>query len=248
MRLYSDYPGASISMAASPKLRQLLENTFRQEKITHVIETGTYQGLGSTTLIAESFPENSPPQIFLSIEINWDSWCHAKRNLRRFPFVTPVWGRTVPVQQALEFIETDGTLRDHHEYPDIFIDDTRDPIQFYRNELLGHLGETRPEPINRLCKIRDRMLYYGGDNLLEKYLGKFCSNNPLIALDSAGAIGFLEFSVVEQVMRPYSYLLLLDDIHHLKHFRSLRHVERDRGFQILEVDKNEGWLLAKHMP
>src|SRR3989442_2583881 len=149
MRLYSEYPGASISMAASKKLRQLLENTFRKEKITHVIETGTYHGLGSTTLIAESFIESSLPQIFLSIEINWDSWRLAKRNLRRFPFVTPVWGRTVPVRQAMQFIETDAVLRDHHEYPDIFIDDTRDPIQLYRNDLLGRLGETRPNPINR---------------------------------------------------------------------------------------------------
>src|SRR5262245_42992701 len=176
MRLYSEHPGASISMPASLKLRSLLENTFRKEKSTHILETGTYHGLGSTTLIAESFPENSPPQMFLTIEINWDSWCHAKRNLQRFPFVIPLWGRTVPLHRALLFVETDDALRNHHKYPDIFIDDTRDPMQCYRNELLGRLGRPRLKklnPIYRSRQIMDRMFSYAGDNLLEEYLKDF---------------------------------------------------------------------------
>lgn len=154
----------------------------------------------------------------------------------------------MPPHQALKFIETDDALRNHSEYPDIFIDDTREPVQFYRNELLGRLGGTRRNPLYLLHQIMDRAFSYAGDNLLEKYLTDFRSTKPLILLDSAGGIGFLEFSLVEQMMRPYPYFLLLDDIHHIKHFRGYRHIESDHSFQILQADEGEGWCFAKHTP
>ena len=46
--------------------------------------------------------------------------------------------------------------------------------------------------------------------------------------------------------RREDYLLLLDDINHIKHFRSYRHVKADPRFEVLGVDEREGWLLAKH--
>ena len=119
MKLYSEYAGASISMAKSAILRDLLREIIRTTPVTHVIESGTYDGLGSTTFIAEAFAPIARPDVFLTIEINWHNWLRAKSNLQRFPFVTPVWGRTVPVPRALHFIETDDALRNHREYPDL---------------------------------------------------------------------------------------------------------------------------------
>jgi hypothetical protein len=136
----------------------------------------------------------------------------------------------------------------HRENPDVFIDDIEDPIRFYRDELLGHLERDRVAPGERLRQLSDRIFKYAGDNLLEKYLGQFCSYRPLIILDSAGAVGFLEFSIVEQIMRAHPYVLLLDDIHHLKHFRSLQRIESDKRFRIVHLDRSDGWVLACHQP
>ena len=248
MKLLSEFPEASMCMTASKQLQGLLEYNMEKEEITHVLETGTYLGLGSTTFVAESFRDTNPPQLFVTIEANWVSWCHAKRNLERFPFAMPLWGKTVDVDRAMRFIETDDALRSHNEYPDLFIDDTKDPIRFYSDEILGSLGGRIKHPWYFLRQLYDRAFSYAGDNLLEKHLQEFRSRNPLIILDSAGGIGLLEFSILEKTMRDYHYLLLLDDINHLKHFRSYQHIRDNQQFALIGVDEREGWLFTKHSP
>lgn len=248
MKLFSESPGASMSMAASEELRSLLRDILKEGTVTHVLETGTFRGLGSTMFVSESFPVDHPPRIFVTIEANWVSWRQAKGNLRRFPFVKALWGRTVPVRKALAFIERDEALRNHREYPDIYIDDVANPVYFYSQEVAGRLRGSADVPKNLVRRYFDRLVSYAGENLLEKYATKFRSTNPLIILDSAGGIGFLEFTIVEAAMRKFPYLLLLDDINHIKHFRSYRHVREDPHFELLGADQKEGWLLARHRP
>jgi len=238
----------ATGMQGSEELRLLLRETLSRQRISHVLETGTYLGLGSTTFAAESFPASSPPEVFVTIEVNWVSWREAKRNLRRFPFVTPLWGRTVAAKTALEFLENDHVLRNPDRYPDIFIDDTRDPVRFYRNEILGALGGAHKGRRQAMRWLFDRVFSYAGGDLLEKYLVRFQTKDPLIIMDSAEGIGFLEFSILERVMQNHSYLLLLDDINHIKHFRSCEHIKKDQQFSILGLDESRGWLLAKHGP
>ncbi len=247
MKLLSGLPGASMSITASARLRLLLKETLREKTTTHVLETGTFHGLGSTTFIAEAFPNERPPEAFVTIEANWVSWKHAKRNLGGFSFVKPLWGRTIPVKRALVFIESDDFLHNHRKYPDIYIDDIKDPIRFYGNEVEGKLGGTLKHPTHLLRWPIDRLFSYAGDNLLEKYVCEFRSTEPLIVLDSAGGIGFLEFSIVEEEMREHQYLLLLDDINHIKHYRSYRHIKADSQFTLIGEDEHEGWLLASHI-
>lgn len=247
MKLLSDYPGASMSMAASERLRLLLRNVLASERISHILETGTYQGLGSTTFVSEAFPQESPPQLFITIEANMLSWQHAKCNLRRFPFVRPLWGKTVDMKRALEFLQADVVLQEHSKYPDIFIDDTDDPLQFYCNEIRGELGGRTENPDNFIRRIFTRIFSYSGDNLLQKYLLKFKELNPLVILDSCGGIGYLEFSILNETMQSHSYLVLLDDINHIKHFRSYRYIKNSPHFHLIGVDEQEGWLLAKHL-
>jgi len=246
MKHAKEYHGSSMDMVADEDLRSLLQETIVKQGITHVIETGTYLGLGSTTFVSESFPSDRPPEQFVTIEVNWKSWRRAWRNLRRFPSVKAIWGRTVAVDRALKFLENDGALRNPNEYPDILIDDTKDPLRFYQNELSGALGG-RPRkyrPWQFILWLFDRKYSNAGDNLLEKYLKAFKATTPLIILDSAGGIGLLEFSIVREVMQGLPYIILLDDINHLKHFRSHQHIKKDRQFKIL--GSSERWLLARH--
>ena len=57
----------------------------------------------------------------MTIEANWVSWRKAKRHLARFPFVQPVWGKTVTTLEALEFLRKDEFLRDHERWEDIVL-------------------------------------------------------------------------------------------------------------------------------
>ena len=248
MRPMSECPDASMSMAAEEELVSALRKTLADEKITHVVETGTFCGLGSTRIVAEAFAAGSAPETFVTIEVNWESWRKAKSNLARFGFVKPLWGRTVELQSALRFLDADPALRDHRENTVVFIDDTEDPVRFYRNEVRGALGGVPVRPADRIRQRFDRAFSYAGDDLLESYLRAFQTKNPLVILDSAGGLGWLEFQIMTGVMKGRPYLVLLDDVNHLKHFRSCEHVKRDPAFTLVAEDEKGRWLLAKHMP
>ena len=92
----------------------------------------------------------------------------------------------------------------------------------------------------------DRRRRYAGENLLAKSLERVRDERPLVVLDSAGGTGWLEFTTLRETMGARPYVLLLDDVHHLKHFRSLQHVRRDGAFEILGLDEMHGWMLALH--
>lgn len=248
MKLLSDSPGASMSMSASERLRLLLIEVLTNEKISHVLETGTFQGLGSTKFVSEAFALRSPPQLFVTIETNWVSWRTAKHNLLKFPFVSPIWGTSVSLKRAQGFLQTDGVLHKHDDYPDIFIDNIIDPLTFYNDEIRGGLGGNIDNRKDAICRFFDRIFSYAGDSLLEKYLREFKNYNPLVILDSAGGLGYLEFSILNEIMQSHPYLVLLDDINHLKHFRSYRYIMGNPHFQLLDLDEQEGWLFAKHFP
>lgn len=246
MKLLSDFPDTSMSMGASTHLKSLLDHVLAEENVSYVFESGTYLGLGSTKFIAEAFRKDEQPELFVTVEANWMSWRAAKRNLRCFPFVRPLWGRTVPADKALQFLHSDDVLRQHENYSDVFIDNIEDPLKFYTEEINGKLGV----PSNRfqkVCQAVERPFVYAGDNLLEHYLMQFQKLKPLITLDSAGGVGFLEFSVMKNAMGENPYLILLDDINHIKHFRSYQHIVENPNYHIFGVDENEGWLFAKYL-
>ncbi len=232
-------------MADSRQLADALTTVVKKENIQHAIETGTYLGLGSTQMIAEAFLRSDYPKLFVTIEANWTSWTKARKNLSKYDFVTALWGKSVAEDEAVRFIENDQILLHHREYPDIWIDDIEDPRKFYINEIQGHLGDDA-SPIDRFVRKCVQPFFYSGEDLLRKYLLLFRRLNPLIALDSAGGTGYLEFGILRSLMARNPYIVLLDDIHHVKHFRSFREIQSDSSFAILASSKENGWVLAKH--
>ncbi len=239
MKLYSEHPGASITMSDDPHLREILRAVIRDGRINQVLESGTYRGLGSTTMVAEAFPRETAPARFVTLEANQLSWQEARRNLGRFPFVTCRWGLSVGLEEALVFLSGDECLRDHSRWPDIFIDEINNPLEFYSAEVRGQLGGVPTSTESG---------EHQGENLLRRELGAMDDSPLLVVLDSAGGIGFLEFSIVHEHVRHRPYWLLLDDIHHLKHFRSLATLRADPAFRIIECDEERGWVLAQHQP
>lgn len=244
MKLYSSKPNASVTMGISPKLRSLLGEQVLAFQPGLAIECGTYVGLGSTTMVAELFEELNParpPRIF-TLEVSFAHWQNAARNLRRFRNVRCLWGLSVTTEQARAFIKEDPVLNNHTAELDIYIDNIEDPVGFYLDEIDGKLIDPSALPGPFVKKA----LYREG--LLSRLLARYGSKRPLILLDSAGAIGFLEFSLVREMLKDHPYLLLLDDIDHIKHFRSRRAIHEDPYFDILGEEPETGWLLARHNP
>jgi hypothetical protein len=72
------------------------------------------------------------------------------------------------------------------------------------------------------------------------------NHRPLVVLDSAGGIGHLEFLITLERMKRASFALLLDDTHHLKHFRALKHVRSSAEFRVVATANDESWALCVH--
>jgi hypothetical protein len=245
MRLYSTYEKASKSMADDGALSNALSECILTEQIEYAIETGTYRGLGSTPMVANAFLKSRSPRQLITIESNWSNWRTARINLSKYDFVKVLWGQSVALDNAIRFINSDPVLQRHEEYPDIWIDDIHNPREFYIKEIQGRLGDDSSRIANLIMACA-KPFFYRGDDLLERYLNKFQERNPLIILDSAGGTGYLEFTTVLTNMAQNSFTILLDDIHHLKHFRSFEEINSNDNFKILAVNKELGWVLAKY--
>lgn len=238
MKLYSEYPQASIQMSEDPHLIKELKTLATADCIHYIFESGTYLGTGSTSFIANTFKNCKNLKQFFTLEINPDFFLQAKKNLAQFSFVRCIYGLSVKYDEAIAFIKTDDAILNHHQYSDVFIDDIINPQKFYLNEIEGFLSRKK-------LGLR-RLLLRKREDVIQETLAPL-KGTPLIVLDSAGGIGYLEFQKVLKIMRSKKeFYLLLDDVHHLKHFRSKLDVEADEKFKILAKSLDNGWLLAHH--
>jgi hypothetical protein len=258
---YRDAPGADASFGKDAQFAEALERFVLPAQIDTVIETGTFVGLGSTKVLAEFFRRTRPPKAFTTIEVNFAFFQRAKANLRPYGFVDCRWGETINRADALRFVREDEAIRNHRAYEDIWIDDVDDPVAFYTAELSGRMLGQYPqtgyrrarhaakEALSRLASrygIGNFDFLWDGSDLLARFCAIHRQHEPLIVLDSSGGIGYLEFQTVLKTMGSAKYMLLLDDICHLKHFRSLRDMKADASFEILALDQEHGWALARH--
>ena len=234
MEHYSQYPFASMAMREDAVLRGALTKLIAAEGIDIAIETGTFLGMGSTKFTAECFLQVAPPKRFVTIELNFSNWCQAKVNLRPYPFIDCRWAASVATETAINFINNDEMLRDHRNYHGIYIDDIDNPVAWYTRELIPDAK------INQETKA----VLWDGEDFLPRSLQVHAAHRPLVTLDSAGGIGLLEFQTLLQHMGDREFFLLLDDTHHIKHYRSLQHVSNSPDFNI--VAKGESWALASH--
>ena len=248
MKDYIYQPNVSIRMLTSPALKSLITEAAREEGIEGVIETGTYDGAGSTRMLAEAFEEAGNPKFFYTIEINLSRYRTACQNLSPHPFVECLWGRSVKLDEAIQFVRNDPVLQHHEDYPDIFLDGSEDPVSFYIRECRGGAKWDKRifrQYLNPFYHLM-RLTRFRGDDLLRKLIHRHIDDKMLVVLDSAGGIGLLEFEIVTAALKNRTYWLLLDDVHHLKHFRSLERIRKDPSFELLGSDISSGWALAKH--
>lgn len=239
MKLYSSKSTASISFGKNEKLKSLLREI---DGINYIVETGTYLGTSSTSVLADIFGSKKDFKVLYTCEADWYFYENAKRNLSRYPFVTCLYGLSIAFAEARDFITVDEAILNHNKVPDVYIDDIRNPLQFYLNELDGKLSNhnyTIKDKIKKILKKKE-------DGILNRLLPSILGFRNLIVLDSAGGIGYLEFKKVIEILKNEEFYLLLDDIDHLKHFRSFNYIKSSENFKVLGEDLIEGWVLAKY--
>jgi len=224
-------PATRMVVAKSDKLVASLKEAVRLLRPRIVIETGTYLGEGSTQAILRALDQRQP-EIFYTLEVSWKYCEQARSNLSRFPFVRCLWGLSSSKQGAIKFVETDPFLNELDPALDIFVDFLPDPVAGYLNELRGGLGDERD--------------LGAPEGLLAPLLTKHKADRPLICLDSAGGLGWLEFQEVHRELDGSVFGLFLDDINHVKHYRSKLAVERSDEFTVIDSDWEEGWMVAVH--
>jgi hypothetical protein len=247
MKLYGATDHASIDMAADPALREALVDLIARRRIDVAIETGTFLGLGSSRFVADSLRQGGSPKRFVTIEVNFANWCRAKANLRPYPFVDCRWGCSVSIERAIAFLQQDEMLLNHERY-DIYIDNITNPIAAYTRELRGQAEELERQPLpagGANIQFNGKDYLFDGEDLLTRLLQVHADHRPLIILDSAGGVGFFEFQTVLHHMSGRRFSLLLDDTHHIKHYRSLQHIRSAAPFRI--VAAGQSWVLADHL-
>lgn len=222
-------PTVRLEVPHTEKLVSALTHGIANFDPRVVVETGTYLGTGSTRIILDAFGDRKP-DCFYTIEVSKQLWRKASLNLSDVPFVRCLWGLSLRKERAREFLITDPLLRELDPALDIYVDFLPDPVGGYLRELEGALGGEEQEA----CQ----------EGLLEELLSRHKADRPLICLDSAGGTGWLEFQEVLRIQSHNPFLLFLDDINHVKHYRSRRHIESSRDFDIMGLDEGEGWMVA----
>lgn len=194
------------------KFKQLLEELIKTHQIDQIVETGSFDGLGSTKVFAET----ELPVI--SLECNFVHYITAKQNLNDFPNVKLLNSYSLKKDEMIDFIKKDKFLMDkeYHDENNI-LTDNKNHVDFYIWELNNHVESTTEENV-----------------LLD-----LVNNNKkqLIFLDSAGGVGFLEFKEILKIEKKYlkNKIILLDDAFHIKHHRSHKFlIENNIPFEIFD--------------
>ena len=253
MKLYADKPGASTNMITDDEFIESMSKIIKKEDIQYVFESGTYFGTGSTLTLAKLFVDNNKlPANFITVEANLEYYKTAKKNLAKYKFIEPVFGLSVDYLEAVKFLVSDDIFNNLEKYPDIFIDHIRNPQHFYLQEIMIGIFQDRIDKSKNDTKNFFGISKKTTNNFKNNVLSDFCNtlNNKtsLIILDSAAGIGFYEFLQVKKLMGNKKYYLVLDDIDHLKHYRSWQHIENNpEEFKLIGLNKESGWLIAKSL-
>ncbi len=193
-----------------------------------IIETGTYLGMGTTTVIASSLKEfNIEEALFYSIEINPDFYKQATHNLSEnglIEYVQLLRGVSVPRKLLPGREEIEKMCVTDIEFNDIFID---------------HKEDERVELYYRETNFSD-----APDDLLLRCLKEFDFKPDFVLLDSAGHMGCIEFDYLIKHLKGDCFIAL-DDIYHIKHHRSFLKIKEDPRFTILAASKEKfGFCIA----
>lgn len=141
---------------------------------------------------------------FISIEADPEHFRVAKRNLRNIPGLHLINGLSVGKSDLPVSLSAD--------FPEFVAVDH--------------------QPVNRLQLYLKEVSHPVKDHALNMALAAFNFKPEFVLLDSAGYMGFVEFQYLISRVQGAFYLAL-DDTDHVKHYDTMRVIEKDPRFEII---------------
>lgn len=182
-----------------------ITSLLNQYPTEEIIETGTFDGLGSTSIFAKTGID------IVSIESCEDHYNLAKENLKNFSNVKLLLGSSLKYEEMENFILNDEIYNSEMVISKTLpIDGGEFSRNFYLSEVKG-FKEQKPEIDNLLFDLIDN------------------TKKQLVFLDSAGGVGYLEFLKFMSLEpeKLITKILVLDDISHIKHYRSVVYLKHN---------------------
>ncbi len=230
VKVAADYVQSGTQVAGESSFGAEIRKLFSKIKPRKIIETGTYLGTGTTTIIAGALKAlGIHDAAFYTIEVNPQNYARAKEYFTASNMnVQALNGLSVPRSMLPDRDQIARRTITDVDYDGIFVD---------------HREQGRVE------------LYYGEtdfpqveDDLLYKCLERFDFKPDFVLLDSAGHIGSIEFGYLIESLRGECYIAL-DDVYHVKHHRSFQVIQSDPRFEVVTASKEKfGFCIAHFKP
>jgi len=194
------------------EFRNVVKDLLSNNEVDDIVETGTYNGLGSTSIFAET------NKYVFTIECNFNNFSIASRNLSNFENVCVIHGLSINRNELIK-----GLLHENFDIDTKY--DSSYPKAFYMREISHNV-------------------------VVENALDLFANNDrkQLVFLDSAGGVGYLEFNSFMSYPEEYlkNKILMLDDISHIKHKRSVERLE-ELGYEVNKSSQERfAWCILKN--
>ena len=200
-------------------------------KIRVTLETGAYDGSGSTAAIAESLCEGQFPQsLHYAIEVNPQraSACAARYTGKN---VMVMCGLSVP-RKALPTVAALERAILERLPDDIAIDWPGEPSHVIARSYAEEVGDPAED-----------------DMLLRAFRPRSSLNPQFVLLDSAGHLGEVEFDRVMGLVGDTPIVVALDDTQHFKHYHTARRIRFDGRWNVIEEsNERNGWMIAEFNP
>ena len=221
-----------MSVDALSDFGKVLRERIRETKPKRIIETGTYLGRGTTTVIASAIRDFEIDFVkFFSIEVNPQYYRSAYIHLRDsglLGIVTLINGLSVFRTQLPSIEEIKEKFVDKVWNKDVYIDHNKD-IRVFK-----YFEETN--------------FPFVPDGMLINCLEKLDYSPDLVLLDSGGHLGEVEFDTLIPNLKK-SCIIALDDVFHVKHYNSLLKIKEDTRFNFLSLSREKfGHCITQFTP
>jgi hypothetical protein len=219
-----------MSLLLDGEVAQAIKSTFTRFHPRKIAETGTFLGLGSTTIIASTLRDLGYEAEFYSIEVNPEYYAQARQHLKGSGlrrYVHLLNGLSVP-RALLPGKEAIRQLL--AECPDDIFDDLQ--------KSCGGEGYIKEVDFPEVP-----------DDLLHQVMSGFDFRPDFVLLDSAGHLGFIEFLYLLPMMAGPCLLALDDAGQHVKHRRTLKYIRRDERFRpLFQTSERYGFVIVRFEP
>jgi hypothetical protein len=194
-----------------------IRNQIGGNKCERLIETGSFFGTGSTTIIASAMRNfGLKNAIFYTIEVNADHYRKTIETLinnKLINYVHPLWGLSIPRELLYSINKV--------------------AYRYYPTEVANEF-------------IKETAFFCAPDDMLGQCLRAFNNRPDFVLLDSAGYIGTYEFDYVVNLLEE-PCIIALDDTNDYKHKFTMKRIRKEKeSFEILcEGDERFGFAICR---